>query len=59
MKIELVEEGFGCPNCGNRTMDLLEWQDGLDPDDFEKLIKPSDEMEIECQVCGIRFKLPE
>ena len=59
MNRELVEEALGCPNCGNRDMDLLEWQDGLDPKDFESLIEPNDEMEIECLVCGTRYKLPE
>lgn len=27
---DLVEESFGCPDCGNRGMDLLEWDEGFE-----------------------------
>ena len=28
--IELVDAAFGCPNCGNRDMDLLPWNEETD-----------------------------
>lgn len=38
---ELVDECFGCPSCGNRVIDSLDWDD-----DYEL---------VDCGACGTRY----
>ena len=39
---EVVSEQYGCPDCGERRIDFLVWQD--------------DEETVECQSCGHRYQ---
>jgi hypothetical protein len=38
---DLTEDCFGCPECGNRAMDLLEWDE--------------DYMQVTCAICRTTY----